>query len=305
MFEKTDEDVKTCYLKAGKGIGNALRKAREICTPGMKLLDFTEQVEQVVLDSDCGFGFPLNCSLDYHAAHYSSPIGDESIIPEHGLLKVDAGAHCNGYIADAAITINLGGDAGIYQELSDAAEEALNAAVEAFRPGHTLNEVGVVINNVMKKHGVKPVSNLGGHELGHFNLHAGEFVPNVPQPENLVEIAEGDAYAIEPFSTNGVGAIHNGPEIYIYRYEKARKKNISMPDKRVQQQFKDHFSTLPFSPRWITFIPPTQIDQFIRKFSSWGVLDSYNILDESPRALVAQFEHTVIVEHDGAVVTTQ
>jgi methionyl aminopeptidase len=299
-----DANIRACYLKSGKALGLALKKASEICTPGMKLLDFTNQVERVIRDADCGFGFPLNLSLDSLAAHYSCPIDDASIIPAHGLLKVDAGAHCNGYIADAAITINLGNDGGIYQSLWSAAKESLDAAVEAFRPGRTMHEIGEIINHVMEKYHVKPISNLGGHRLGQYNLHAGSFVPNTPQPENTTKIEEGDVYAIEPFSTNGFGAIKDGSQVYIYRYEKAKKKNMSLPDKRIQQQFKDNFSTLPFSPRWINFIPQAQIEHTIKKFVSWEVLDYYPILVERGNGLVAQFEHTVIVEHDGAVVTT-
>ncbi len=299
-----DADTRACYLKAGKAIGLALKKATEICSPGMKMLDFTTQVEQAILDAGCNFGFPLNVSLDSIGAHYSSPIGDTSIIPAHGLLKVDAGAHCNGFIADAAVTINLGNDGDIYQSLWSAAKESLDAAVEAFRPGRTMHEIGEIIYRVMEKYHVKPISNLGGHKLGQYTLHAGSFVPNTPQPENTTKIEEGDVYAIEPFSTNGFGAIKDGSQIYIYRYEKAKKKNISLPDKRIQQQFKDNFSTLPFSPRWIKFIPQAQIDHTIKKFVSWEVLDYYPVLIERGNGLVAQFEHTVIVEHDGAVVTT-
>ncbi len=299
-----DADTRACYLKAGKAISLALKKATDICKPGMQILDFTNQVEQVILDAGCQFGFPLNVSLDSISAHYSSPISDTSIIPAHGLLKVDAGAHCNGFIADAAVTINLGNDEGIHQSLCAAAKESLDAAVEAFRPGRTMHEIGEIIYRVMEKYHVKPISNLGGHKLGQYNLHAGSFVPNTPQPENTTKIEEGDAFAIEPFSTNGFGAIKDGSQIYIYRYEKAKKKNISLPDKRVQQQFKDNFSTLPFSPRWIKFIPQAQVDHTIKKFLAWEVLDFYPVLIERGNGLVAQFEHTVIVEHDGAVVTT-
>ncbi len=300
-----DAGTRACYLKAGKAIALALKKATEICKPGMKMLDFTNQVEQVILDAGCGFGFPLNVSLDSIGAHYSSPIGDTSVIPAHGLLKVDAGAHYNGFIADAAVTINLGNDGDIYQSLWTAAKESLEAAVDAFRPGRTMHEIGEIIYGVMEKHHVKPISNLGGHKLDQYKLHAGSFVPNTPQPENTTKIEEGDVYAIEPFSTNGVGAIKDGSQIYIYRYERAKKKNISLPDKRIQQQFKDKFNTLPFSPRWIDFIPQAQIDHTIKKFVSWDVLDYYPVLVERGNGLVAQFEHTVIVEHDGAVVTTQ
>ncbi len=300
-----DADTRASYLKAGKAIGLALKKATEICKPGMKLLDFTNQVEQVILDAGCQFGFPLNVSLDSIGAHYSSPIGDTSILPDHGLLKVDAGAHSNGYLADAAVTINLGNDGGIHQTLCSAAKEALDAAVDAFRPGRTMHEIGEVIYRVMEKYHVKPIENLGGHRLRQYELHAGEFVPNVPQPDNTTRIEEGDVYAIEPFSTNGHGKVIDGNKVYIYRNLKPKAKNISMVDKRIQQQFKDNFSTLPFSPRWIKFIPQAQIDRTIRKFLSWNVLYSYPILIERGNGLVAQFEHSVIVEHDGAVVTTQ
>lgn len=299
-----DDAVQEKYRRAGRAAKDALALAEKIARPGVPLIEVCDRCEQVIREQGLELAFPLNISLDDIAAHYSSPVDDAHVLPEHGLVKVDLGAHCDGYVSDAARTINLGNDGGVHETLCTAAREALEKAIEAFRPGQQLHEIGRIIHAEITKHDVKPISNLGGHSLEQYNLHAGQFVPNVPDTTHDYVIQEGDAFAIEPFTTNGYGAITNGRDYYIYRFRKLRKKNIPMREYRMQVKMKKRFSTLPFSPRWIDFIPKGQLGRVLKRFLAKGILEKYWTLVERQHGLVAQWENTVIVHADGAEVTT-
>ena len=199
------------YIKAGKGVIAAKKLARKLVKPGTSFLEIANKCEAEIIKNRCGLSFPINMSLNEIAAHYSPPIDDQTIVPEKGLLKIDIGAHFNGYIADSAFTINIDEDPKL-QNYVEAAKEALKAAIELFNPGTKLYELGEAIAQKIINRGLRPITNLGGHELKQFNLHAGPFIPNYNDPIHNQVIKPGDAYACEPFATSGVGKVENGRE---------------------------------------------------------------------------------------------
>jgi len=214
------------YIKAGKAVIAAKKLASKIIHPGALFLEIANKCEAEIIKNECELSFPINLSLNEIAAHYSPPIDDYTIIPEKGLLKVDVGAHYNGYIADSAFTINLDEDP-ILQNYIEAAKEALEAAIQLFNPGTKLYELGEAIAQKIINRGLRPITNLGGHELKQYNLHAGPFIPNYKDKMHNQILKPGDAYACEPFTTSGVGKVENGSHAYIFRFVKRVKKNIS------------------------------------------------------------------------------
>jgi methionyl aminopeptidase len=301
-----DEHARECYFKAGKAVADALKLGQAIARPGTKLLDLANLVEDTIKKHDVGLSFPVNLSLDECAAHYSPIIGDELTLPKIGLLKIDAGSQCDGYVADAAVTINLGKDKGILETLVKASRDALYASIKNFKVGVNVSTIGRIIQTEIEKYeGCKPISNLGGHQLKQWNLHAGIFVPNIGRSTDNYVLKEGDQFAIEPFATNGYGAIRNGPKMTIFRYKgMKKKKNLPMTKKLQLQNFKKEFKSLPFSPRWINFIPKDQINATVLKYFKQGALEGYHTFIERAKGMVSQAEHTVIVTKEGGIPTT-
>ncbi len=300
-----DETIES-YLKAGKAVAKALKLAKVIVRPGTKFLDIATLCEGEILKQGCGLGFPANISLDSIAAHYSPELEDSTVCPDHGLLKVDCGAEVNGYIADAAITINIGEDKGIYERLVKASEDGLAAALKIAGPGVSVSDIGQEIYKAINKYDVKPISNLGGHGLDLYEVHDSPFIPNVPNSRDSSQLQEGKAYAIEPFTTNGYGAINQGKVVNIFEFASLKKKkNMKIDDIALAQKFKKKFKSLPFSPRAVDFIQGTaKINATIDKFQKRGVLRGYPIFEEIGRGLVAQTEHSILVLKDGAHVYT-
>ncbi len=296
------------YIKAGKGVIAAKKLAKKIIKPGVTLLEIANRCEAEVIKNGCELSFPINLSLNEIAAHYSPPIGDRTIVPENGLLKIDIGSHFNGYIADSAFTINIDEDP-ILQNYVDAAKEALDAAIELFTPGIKLYELGERIAQKIINRGLRPITNLGGHELKQFTLHAGPFIPNYKERLHNQLLKPGDAYACEPFATSGVGKVENGNISYIFRFVRKVKRNVSYEHQGYMNKIQKNFGNLPFSPRWINnnkIIPNDKITRTIESFIGKKILDKYPILLERAREPVAQEEHTIILDKDGnKIVTTK
>ncbi|MHA1721412.1 MAG: type II methionyl aminopeptidase [Promethearchaeota archaeon] len=301
-----DPEIYDKYLKAGQAVAHALKLAYKLARPGTNLYDLATILENDIIEhGGDGWSFPANISLDVEAAHYSPIIDDSKVLPKEGLLKVDLGGHVDGYVSDAAITVNLG-NSEIYDKLIKAVKDALYAAIPLFIPGVPLRDIGVAIEREITKYqGIKPVSNLGGHQLKQWNLHAGAFVPNVANSNEDYVLKEGDQFACEPFATNGYGAVKNGPEMTIFRVRSIKKKkNLPMTEKIRLQNFKKKFNTFPFSPRWIDFIPKNQINGAISKYNRQGILEGYHVFLERGNGIVSQHEHTIIVSKDGGIPTT-
>jgi methionyl aminopeptidase len=294
------------HVLAGKAVVAAKNLARKLIKPGISYLEVANKCEDEILNNGCELSFPINLSLNEIAAHYSPPIGDLTQIPEKGLLKVDLGSHHNGYIADSAFTINLDEDPQL-QKYINAAEEGLEAAIEIFKPGVKLYELGEVIADKIINFGLRPITNLGGHELKQFNLHAGPFIPNYKDKMHDQVIERGQAYACEPFSTSGIGKVINGNTSYIYRLIKKLKKNISYEEQVLIQKIETLTRKLPFSPRLIEkndLVPVDKIKRYMDSLVRKKVLDHYPILIEQSRAPVAQQEHTIIIDMDGNTIVT-
>ncbi len=300
------EPILESYKKAGKAVIAARKLAKKIVKPGALFLDIANQCETEIVNNGAKLSFPINMSLNEVAAHYSPPIDDTTVVPEEGLLKIDLGSHVNGYIADSAFTINLGEDSNL-QNYIDAAAEGLEAAIELFKPGTRLYELGEVIAEKIIIRGLKPITNLGGHELKQFNLHAGPFIPNYKEKRHAETLKPGDAYACEPFSTSGAGTVMNGKQSYIYRFVKKNKKNMGYEEQNYMNKIENYCGRLPFSPRFLEnnqIVPKNKIQRTIDSFLRKKILDHYPILIERTHALVAQQEHTIVIDMDGNTIVT-
>ncbi len=294
------------YIKAGKAVIAAKKLIRKLVQPGILLKTIADQGEEEVIKNGCELSFPINLSLNEIAAHYSPQIDDLSTIPESGLIKIDIGAHYNGYIADSAFTINIDENPK-FQNYIEASHEALEAAIEIFNPGTKLYELGNVIEQKIKNRGLRPITNLGGHELKQYILHAGPFIPNHKNVAHNQLLKPGDAYACEPFATSGIGKVENGSQSYIYRFIKKVKKNIPYEQVNYMTKIEKNFKHLPFSPRWIEkkdIIPKDKIRRTLHSFIGKKILDKYPILIEKSREPVSQEEHTILLDMDGKKIVT-
>jgi len=292
------------FKKSGEIVARLRKEIPGLVKYGKPAIEICDGLEQRIRDYGGKPAFPVNVGINDVAAHYTSPPGDTLSIPSASLVKVDFGVHVDGYATDTSVTVCLDPR---FEPLAQAADEALQNAIRAFKPGVKLSEIGRIVQTTITRFGLRPISNLTGHKIERYNLHAGKSVPSVSaMGMNGAKIEEGEVFAIEPFVTfsRAQGTVTNGSSAYIYRFVKP-KGAITEDSKKVLAFVHANFSTLPFASRWLE-------KAFSRDASMKAIQDlirnkcisAYPVLVEATGSPVAQSEHTVIVNHDSCTVLT-
>jgi len=287
-------DTHKHYLEAARVATSVRSFAEDFVKPGLKLLDIAEKIEAEITEQGAAPAFPCNLSLNEEAAHDTPLIGDERILKESDVLKVDFGVHVEGCIVDQAFTVNTDNQ---YAKLIEAAENALQDALSVMKAGANVREVGQAIQDAIVKRGFKPVENLCGHSLAPYVVHAGVSVPNVPRGDYIFQ--EGDVFAVEPFATNGGGKVTDGSLDEIFSM--VQDKPVRLPQSRKALEFiAEKYQTLPFARRNLLAALGSQasVDLAVRDLTRQGILHDYPVLVEINKGMVAQAETTVIIEKD-------
>jgi methionyl aminopeptidase len=296
-----EEDLQK-YQHAGKIAREVRLEIRRTVREGMPIIDICEKVEGLTREKGGKPAFPCNVSVNEIAAHYTSPPNDKETIPEKAIVKVDIGVHVDGYIADTATTVCLNPE---YEDMVNTAEEALEKAVELLQPGLSITRFGSEIQKTIKTRGYKPISNLTGHLIKRYIIHAGKSLPNVFNLSTS-RIKEGEVYGVEPFVTvtDANGRVDNLKEEYIFRYQK--NKSLKSPyAKQMLSYIKKNFLTLPFTERWLNkFATSSNYKSAFSELLSSKAVIGYPVFVEASRKPVAQAEYTILIEKDGCTILT-
>lgn len=286
------------YIAVGKATRDALNYGRGLIKEGVRLIDVAERIERYLEDKNFSFAFPVNISLDDEAAHYT-PMKDDPKVFGKNVVKLDVGARKGQYLGDSAISIDLSGEHG---DLVECSEEAAKNAISIVKAGRSVGEIGKAVEEAVRKRGFNPVKNLGGHGISKEELHADIFIPNFNNNDKTA-LEEGEVIAIEVFVTTGEGFVEDGDYIQIY------KKYPGMPRspmaRGISSFIDSNFSTYPFAMRWLL----KRFDEFsvkatLNELSRANMLESYPVLVERSRGLVAQTEYEMIVEKDSCRLIT-
>ncbi|ASJ04289.1 type II methionyl aminopeptidase [Thermococcus barossii] len=294
-------DEREALIKAGEIARQVKKEVSTMIKPGAKLYDIAEFVERRIVELGGKPAFPCNLSINEIAAHYTPYKGDDSVLKEGDYLKLDLGVHVDGYIADTAVTFRVGMEE---DDLMAASKEALENAISVIRAGVKISEIGKVIEETIRGYGFNPIVNLSGHKIDRYKLHAGVSIPNIYRPNDSYVLKEGDVIAIEPFATTGAGQVIEVPPALIFMHIRDRPVRMAQA-RRLLMHIKKEYNGLPFAYRWLQgFMPEGQLKLALAQLDRVGAIYSYQILREIRGGLVSQFEHTVIVEKDGAYITT-
>jgi len=294
-----NEDEYKKIIKAGEIISQVRTEALKLVKPGNKLYDVAEFVENRTRELGGNVGFPCNISLNDTAAHYTPYFGDESTFSEEDVVKLDLGAHVDGFIADTAVTIDLSGK---YSDLKKASEDALNTVIKEIVPPMNVGDMGKIIQEVIESYGFRPISNLSGHVMHQYSLHSGVSIPNVfEKTRDTIDV--GDLVAIEPFATTGFGQVVDGKDRFIFKYLKSRP--VRLPAARnILKEIEQKHAYLPFSERDMSKID-LMYKTAIKTLMMSGVLYGYPTLVEREHGIVSQSEHTILITENGVEVTTK
>jgi len=291
------------YILAGKITKRAVEKAKKSIKPGQKLIEIALDIEKSIIDIGEGKAnpaFPVNLSINENAAHFTPRTGCKQVLEESDVLKVDLGSHVEGFICDTAFTLNFDNS---HAKMIEAAEQALENALSIAVEKAEIGKIGAEIEKTIKGRGFNPIQNLSGHGLAEFEQHAFPSIPNIGTG-NTRKLEEGNAYAIEPFATDGQGIVREGQRSEIFALEKPKALRNTYA-RRVLEVVLEEYQALPFAGRWIE--KKLKMPEFQRKVAMIelvrnGIIKEFLVLHEEPGKFVAQAEKSFIIREGKTIV---
>jgi len=296
-----EEDVRS-YVRAGWIASRVKERAAREVKPGARVLDVASSLESYIVELGGMPAFPVNISINSEAAHRTAYLGEESVVPEGSVVKIDIGVHVNGFIADTAITLDF---SGRMAGLVEAVNEALEKALRHVKPGVRVSDVGALIERTIRSRGFKVVRNLSGHSLDRYVVHAGETVPNYRETLNLSRFRTPAAYGIEPLASTGRGIVSSERRVYIYAVRRLGVEQGTLEARVIGEVYRK-VKTLPFTERWFPeLVSELGLQSFrgvLSELARRGYLVAYPVLSDTPGSYVAQAEETVLILDDGSTI---
>jgi methionyl aminopeptidase len=205
IIRKSNEELDR-MRQAGRIVAETISSVVEAVRPGVTTADLDRLAESIIRERGATPSF-LNYKGTYPATICAS-IDDEivhgipsakRVLEEGQLLSLDFGAIWEGFHADSAVSVFVGGVAPSEEaaRLLKTTEEALYAGISAVRPGGRLSDIGHAIETVATAAGLGIVREYGGHGIGRA-MHEDPFIQNFGRPGRGPDLRPGLVIAIEP-----------------------------------------------------------------------------------------------------------
>lgn len=290
------------YRASGKITSEVKALVRSAVKPGAGFLEICDLVRREVEGRGGRLAFPTGIGVNEVTAHYAPQDGDESVIKEDDVVKVDFGVHVEGYVTDTSVTMTFNPEHNL---LLEATEKCLEAAIATARRDPRTAEIGREIHREAARFGFKTIENLTGHTVDRYVVHAGKSIPNLYMP-GMQSLKKGEVFAIEPFLTlsSAAGYVVDSPSKTIFSIV-ARKKTGTPDLDAFAERIWAERKTLPFTPQWYSSeYPKEKLQDVINRLVAKRIVRAYPTLVEASASPVAQFEHTMALDEGGLVVLT-
>jgi methionyl aminopeptidase len=192
--------------RAGRIVASTISTMLEAVRPGATTADLDRVAESWIRDQQAVPSFKgyrgtypatICASIDDEIVH-GIPSAERTL-REGQLLSLDVGAIWEGFHADSAVSVFVGGVSPSEEaaKLMKTTEEAMFAGIAAVQPGGRLSDIGHAIESVAEPTGLGIVREYGGHGIGRA-MHEDPFIQNWGPPGRGPSLRPGLVVAIEP-----------------------------------------------------------------------------------------------------------
>ncbi|MHB1170759.1 MAG: type I methionyl aminopeptidase [Longimicrobiales bacterium] len=199
--------------RAGAIIGKLHQALHERVRPGVSTQDIDEFGDEFIRSHTGAipafkglYGFPGSLCISVNEEVVHGIPSTKRVLQEGDIVTVDAGVKLDGWFADAAYTYGVGEIDEETDRLLRVTREALDAGIEAAKPGNRLGDIGHAVQKVAESAGFSVVRDLVGHGIGR-EPHEEPQVPNYGKPGRGLALKPGLVIAIEPMVNAGVPGV--------------------------------------------------------------------------------------------------
>ncbi len=196
--------------EAGKIVAGALHLAKELAEIGITTKFLEKELDRYVQSHHGraifkgyrGYPSSICASINEEVVH---GIPGPRELCEGDILSVDIGVEYKKYMADAAVTINIGRISPAAENLLSVCEEALKQAIRTVRSGIKLSSLAGCVQRYVEANRYSVIRDYTGHGIGR-DMHEDPQVPNYVSDSLLardVVLLAGTTLAIEPMICEG------------------------------------------------------------------------------------------------------
>lgn len=212
---------------AGRFVADVLDELLDTVDVGVNLLELDRVAARMIADRGAE-----SCYVDYHPSFGRSPFGKnlctsvndaalhglpyDHVLQDGDLVSLDFAASVDGWVADSAVSVQVGTPRDEDQALIATVERALAAGVAQAAPGNKLGDVSHAIGHVAKQAGYGVNLQFGGHGVGR-TMHGDPHVPNDGRPGRGLKLRPGLVVAIEPWLMQGTDELYQDDDGWTLR----------------------------------------------------------------------------------------
>ncbi|KAI0215843.1 Proliferation-associated protein 2G4 [Lamellibrachia satsuma] len=314
---KMAADMVNAILKETVGRCKAGEKVAEICEFADKqLIEQTGKVFKKEKDLKKGIAFPTCVSINNCICHFSPLKSDPDIVVKDGdLVKIDMGAHVDGYAAVAAHTFVVGASSdnkvtGRKADVIMAAHMAAEAALRLVKPSIGNFEVTDSIQKACESYKCKPIEGMLSHQLKQHVIDGEKSIIQNPtelqrREHEKCEFEVHEVYAIDILVSTGADAKGRECDTRTTIYKRTQDTIYNLKMKASRQFYSEvekRFGCMPFTLR--AFEDEKKAKMGVVECVKHELLDPFAVLWEREGELVAQFKFTMLLMPNGPMKIT-
>ncbi|XP_073842294.1 proliferation-associated protein 2G4 [Musca autumnalis] len=325
--EKTiaEDLVVTKYKLAGEIVNKTLKAVIDLCVAGASVRDIctksdnllTEETSKVYKkekDLKKGIAFPTCLSVNNCVCHFSPSKNDPDYVLKDGdVVKIDLGAHIDGFIAVAAHTVIVGASAdnkvtGRKADVTLAAYWAVQAALRLLKSGNNNYAITEAVQQISESYKCKPIEGMLSHELKQFKIDGEKTIIQNPSEAQRKEhekctFETHEVYAIDVIVSTGEGiGREKDTKVSIYKKTDENYMLKLKTSRALLAEVKTKYGNMPFNIR--SFDEETKARMGVVECMSHKMIEPFQVLYEKPSEYVAQFKHTVLLMPNGVNLVT-
>ncbi len=217
MALKTPEEIEQ-MRPVGRLVADVLSSLREFARIGMTTRDLDAHTTELIAKAGAHSVY-----LGYHPSFGAMPypsvlcisvndaalhgLPSDQVLRDGDVVSVDFACELGGWVADSALTFQLGTVTPEATRLIETTALALDAGIAAARPGARLGDVSAAIGRVGRGGGYGINADFGGHGVGR-TMHEAPHVANLGRRHSGDKLRVGLVIAVEPwFMAGGDGYV--------------------------------------------------------------------------------------------------
>ncbi|XP_014246481.1 proliferation-associated protein 2G4 isoform X2 [Cimex lectularius] len=320
--EKTiaEDLVVTKYKMAGDIVNRVLKKVIEKCVSGASVLQICEFGDSLLTEETNkifkkekelrkGIAFPTCVSVNNCICHFSPLSSEPDLILKDGdVVKVDLGAHVDGFIAVVAHTVVLGATSenkvtGRKADAMLAAHYAAEVALRLLKPGNQTYTITDSVQKVCEAYHCKPVEGMLSHQLKQGKIDGEKTIIQNPtdaqkREHEKFELETHEVYAMDVLVSTGEGVGREmNTRVSVYKKTDEVYQLKLKAARTFYSEVREKYGSMPFTLRSFTEEKKARLG--VNECVTHKLIDPFPVLYEKPNEVVVQFKFTVLLMPNG------